>query len=1068
MSRLIARRWLAPAIVALAALAIVTSSPAAGAVSVSLVGASNATNPTALSNQQKLIYDGDRFWAFYADAGGVSYRSSTDLSTWSNAATVAGVSLYRNDGTRFAVTYKQIAGTNVVVVASHGSGKRLYVSRGMIAPDGGSIAWASPVNTGFASSSGLPQIVIDVANFYWLLNGSDSQLIRSTAPDTGTGWSPGFAAASPAPGYYLPKGSAIAPLPDGGLLYYGLRDSTTIQGGWFNGTAWSPQVTVGTMTAGGDFLLVPTATGACMLFTTSAASVAMLALDPATHAWTAAAPLVTAETLAAGRGLAVSAHPGGRLTALAFRAADGALLSYEYDGVAWGAASVLDANAGLAARNSLSGVLQTPADVFGALWSQSTAPVQVWAAGQATAGAPSSTATATASATATGTAAATTTPTPTATIAPPTPTDTAVPATATPPAGSATATATGTATATPSATATATATASATATPTASPTRTATPTVTPSATATLTPGPGPSLTRNPYLGECSTAGVTVAWKTNVASDSAVDYGLTPSYGATASDPQLTTQHAVVLQGLQAGTTYFYRVRSGSAVLGTGSSRTNLPSSPTPFSFAVWGDSGSGAQEQFDVANRIAAANADVALLAGDVIYPYGQPDGFDPYFFVPYRNIINRACVFTAIGNHDLVADSGQSYLAAFYLPHNNPDGTERYYSFDYGNAHFTVLDTNIGTGVGSPQRAWLANDLASTTQPWKFVIMHHQPYDTDGGHVPDLGIRQDLSPLFEQYNVDIVFSGHSHHYMRSIPIHDYVPSSRGVVYVVTGGGGDGLQPVGSWASYTAYAESAFHFTRIAVNGSVLTLQAIRSDGTIMDTATIDKSGLPSTPTPTATQTPGSTATPTATAPPGTATATPTAPPAGTNLARGKRAWGNFPGDSYSFQRGPATMAVDGDLTTTWRGGYTEPECIAVDLGATTSVGQAIIRWVPGNYYGWTYALVVSDSPPTLNGDGSLDCGSVASWPVAYYSGTQGGVGGTETITLTPQAARYVALHISRDHWGAFIQELELYAPAPGAPSTSSPGVATAADTTASRAFAAVTRAVLARLTRRL
>jgi len=562
----------------------------------------------------------------------------------------------------------------------------------------------------------------------------------------------------------------------------------------------------------------------------------------------------------------------------------------------------------------------------------------------------------------------------------------------------------------------------------------------------------------------------VAWKTDVASDSMVEYGLTAAYGGSVSDAALTTQHALSIQGLQPGTTYFYRVRSSGAVLAAGSFRTNLPPGSTPFSFAVWGDSGSGAQPQFDVASRIVAANPDLSLLAGDVIYPSGQPEGFDPYFFVPYRDIVNRSCIFTALGNHDLETDNGQSYLTAFYLPHNNPANSERYYSFDYGNVHFITLDTNQNTGIGSAQRAWLESDLASTTQPWKIVVMHHQPYDTDGGHTPDIWVREDLSPLFEQYNVDIVFSGHSHHYMRSIPVRDYVPSSRGVIYVVTGGGGDDLQPVGNWATYTAYAESAFHFVRVQVDGSVLTLQAVRSNGTIMDTTTIDKSGLPPTPTQTATQTPSPTATPTATAtaPSGTLTPTPTVPPPDANLALGRPAWGNYPGDSYSFRVGPASNAVDGNLATTWRGGYTEPECIAVDLGSTLAISRAVIYWVPGNYYGWTYTLNVSNSPPDLNADGSLNCSSLASWTLAYDSGPLGGTGGTETLNFPQQSGRYVALSISRDHWGAFIQELQLYGPGPAAPSTSrSTSLGPQSGTSGSRALPAMLLDLIARLERR-
>jgi len=120
---------------------------------------------------------------------------------------------------------------------------------------------------------------------------------------------------------------------------------------------------------------------------------------------------------------------------------------------------------------------------------------------------------------------------------------------------------------------------------------------------------------------------------------------------------------------------------------------------------------------------------------------------------------------------------------------------------------------------------------------------------------------------------------------------------------------------------------------------------------------------------------------------------------------------------------------VDGDLTTYWRGGYNEPQCIAVDLGSSTEIGRAVIRWVAGNNYLWTYTIRYSDAAPSLNANGSLICDSLLSWSVAYDSGPHGGTGGTEVITFPPRTARYFAIHGTEDHWGAFISELELYAP---------------------------------------
>ena len=41
-------------------------------------------------------------------------------------------------------------------------------------------------------------------------------------------------------------------------------------------------------------------------------------------------------------------------------------------------------------------------------------------------------------------------------------------------------------------------------------------------------------------------------------------------------------------------------------------------------------------------------------------------------------------------------------------MPVNDADGTERFYSFDWGPAHFVALDSNLALGPSSAQRAWL------------------------------------------------------------------------------------------------------------------------------------------------------------------------------------------------------------------------------------------------------------------------------------------------------------------------------------------------------------------------
>jgi hypothetical protein len=171
--------------------------------------------------------------------------------------------------------------------------------------------------------------------------------------------------------------------------------------------------------------------------------------------------------------------------------------------------------------------------------------------------------------------------------------------------------------------------------------------------------------------------------------------------------------------------------------------------------------------------------------------------------------------------------------LDAFDLPHNNPANSEKYYSFDWGNAHFTALDIN--DGPSQAQLAWLQSDLAATHQRWKFVFYHQAIYSSGPhGYEPYIiGKRAVLAPIFEAHHVDVVFNGHDHDYERT-------QSINGVVYIVSGGGGASLYNVNP-QSFSAYAESTYHAVLVDVNGCALNLQAVKPDGTVFDTLVLNK-----------------------------------------------------------------------------------------------------------------------------------------------------------------------------------------------------------------------------------
>jgi hypothetical protein len=375
--------------------------------------------------------------------------------------------------------------------------------------------------------------------------------------------------------------------------------------------------------------------------------------------------------------------------------------------------------------------------------------------------------------------------------------------------------------------------------------------------ATASPATAATLTRGPYLQLLTTRSVTVVWNTHVPAACGLEVrtlGGTPFVvtGSTGS------ACAVAVDGLRAGEHYQYApLADGVRLLGDSFFRTDDPR--LPYSFAVLGDSGTGTADQLAVRDRLLAAAPDFVLHTGDMIYPDGAPADFDPKFFLPYRDLLRRVVLWPTLGNHDVRTAAGAPWRAAFHTPENNPAGSEHYYSFDFGNAHLVVLDSNASTSPGSAQHTFVDRDLGASGATWKFVAFHHPVYSS-GAHGGTSSLRANLVPLFDAHRVDVVFMGHDHDYERTLPLRAdaVVAPGEGTVYVVTGGGGQTLRPIGA-SPFTAYAESAFHFTRVAVDGSSLTLEMVRADGAVRDRVTLAKPTVTSSTT--TTTTPASTTT---------------------------------------------------------------------------------------------------------------------------------------------------------------------------------------------------------------
>jgi len=413
----------------------------------------------------------------------------------------------------------------------------------------------------------------------------------------------------------------------------------------------------------------------------------------------------------------------------------------------------------------------------------------------------------------------------------------------------------------------------------------------------------PALTRGPYLQIGTRTSITVRWRTNLPTDSRVQFGLDPeSLSDSASDDEVTTEHIVTLSDLLPDTKYFYAVGANGTNFAAGTNYffVTAPTTSKPTRIWVIGDSGTaglggGNSEGVRDAYYAFAGNrfTDLWLMLGDNAYFEGTDDEYQTAVFKTYPEMLRQTVVWPTIGNHetyDPYPDGHVAYSDIFTLPTRGeaggtPSGTENYYSFDFGNIHFVCLDSELSDrSTNGPMLTWLQEDLGANTNDWLIAFWHSPPY-SHGSHNSDEAdevnlneMRQNAVPILESYGVDLVLCGHSHCYERSFLLDGHYGLSttlastiikdsgngcptetgpyiksvigpaahQGTVYIVNGASG--------WATFGTMDHPAMckSFLRtgslvLDVNGGRLDARFLRETGAIDDFFSILK-GVPAEP----------------------------------------------------------------------------------------------------------------------------------------------------------------------------------------------------------------------------
>jgi Icc-related predicted phosphoesterase len=364
----------------------------------------------------------------------------------------------------------------------------------------------------------------------------------------------------------------------------------------------------------------------------------------------------------------------------------------------------------------------------------------------------------------------------------------------------------------------------------------------------------------PYLNYVTKTSVNLLWETDRQADFLIEYGETSDFGNRVEVRNLDIKEEPAIDGLineikidnlKQNTPYFYKITAMSAdgeMIDSGVlTFQTAVSDSSPYTFAVIGDTEARFHINDMISKGIWRERPNFMMIAGDLTDGGMEHHKFEwnYEYFQGMGQVISRIPVFPILGNGE-----GDVF---WYDRYQSLPGTGENYTFKYGNAEFFLMNSNRKEDFapGMPIYNWLKEQLENSTAKWKFAMFHHAPYSSDEDDYGDswkgkstLGdtkIRK-ITPLFDEFNVDMVFYGHLHAYERSHPIKADAFHEDGTVYVLVGGAGGNLEdfaPTKAW--FNQKTHRGHHYVKVDINGGRLDYFMYTVEGNLVDYFTIKK-----------------------------------------------------------------------------------------------------------------------------------------------------------------------------------------------------------------------------------
>ena len=318
-----------------------------------------------------------------------------------------------------------------------------------------------------------------------------------------------------------------------------------------------------------------------------------------------------------------------------------------------------------------------------------------------------------------------------------------------------------------------------------------------------------------------------------------------------------------IKGLKPASSYYYRISDDNKTSSVRSFTTSGGKSSDTV-IAYFGDIQveEDAEKEYDMwgdfLKSISKANPDISLgLFGGDIVQNGTSESQFEYFLENASPVFSQIPMMTTNGNHESnFPDSGKPelYMDMLSLPENGPEGfKEEFYSFDYGSAHVTVLNSWVFSGEQKLTdtdlqniKKWLKDDLSHTDCPFTIVLMHHPVYALASDNV-STKVYEEWRPIFEENGVDLVLCGHQHVYARTFPLTSGSIDYNNGLTQIMGMSGQKFYTSADESRLERVSYGSSNCEIIRITGSQLTLTAVDDEGRELDywtTSAHDKPGL--------------------------------------------------------------------------------------------------------------------------------------------------------------------------------------------------------------------------------